>query len=46
LTGIGRAARETAEEKADWNKNFQKLLYAYEQTIQFNSDPASLQVTV
>jgi len=30
LAEIGRAARATAEEKADWKKNFQKLLEAYE----------------
>jgi glycosyltransferase involved in cell wall biosynthesis len=29
LAGIGRAARSTAEEKADWKKNFQKLLDIY-----------------
>lgn len=46
LTGIRRAARVTAEEKADWNKNFQKLLSAYERTIQLNSDPGSLQVAL
>jgi len=28
---IGEAARKTAEEKADWSKNFGKLLEAYEQ---------------
>ncbi len=27
---VGRAARNLAEERADWSKNFQKLLYAYE----------------
>ena len=30
LAEIGRAARATAEEKADWKKNFRKLLEAYE----------------
>jgi len=30
LVKIGRAARAVAEEKADWKKNFQKLLEAYE----------------
>ncbi len=35
LTPIGRAARRSAEERADWKKNFAKLLEAYEQTIQF-----------
>ncbi len=31
---IGEAARKTAEEKADWKKNFGKLLQAYETTIE------------
>ncbi|MGA7192579.1 MAG: glycosyltransferase family 4 protein [Anaerolineales bacterium] len=35
LTPISRAARKSAEERADWKKNFAKLLEAYEQTIQF-----------
>jgi glycosyltransferase involved in cell wall biosynthesis len=30
---IGEAARKTAEEKADWKKNFGKLLEAYEKII-------------
>jgi len=30
---IGRAARKTAEERADWKKNFGKLLGAYEKII-------------
>ena len=30
---IGEAARRTAEEKADWKKNFGKLLEAYERTL-------------
>lgn len=30
LRGVSRAARIVAEERADWNKNFQKLLLAYE----------------
>jgi glycosyltransferase involved in cell wall biosynthesis len=34
---IGRAARATAEEKADWTKNFQKLLAAYEKTLLLGS---------
>lgn len=33
LVKISRAARKTAEEKADWKKNFQKLLEAYRTTI-------------
>ncbi|HUH96495.1 MAG TPA: glycosyltransferase family 4 protein [Anaerolineales bacterium] len=35
LPRIGRAARRSAEERADWKQNFAKLLEAYEQTIQF-----------
>ncbi len=34
LTVIGRAARKSAEERANWKMNFAKLLEAYEQTIQ------------
>jgi len=34
LIPIGRAARRSAEERADWKKNFARLLEAYEQTIQ------------
>jgi glycosyltransferase involved in cell wall biosynthesis len=30
---IGKAARKTAEQKADWQKNFGKLLEAYEKVI-------------
>jgi glycosyltransferase involved in cell wall biosynthesis len=30
---IGEAARQTAEQKADWEKNFGKLLQAYEKVI-------------
>jgi len=30
---IGKAARQTAEERADWKKNFGKLLDAYERVI-------------
>ena len=30
---IGKAARQTAEEKADWSKNFGKLLEAYDNVI-------------
>ena len=30
---IGEAARKTAEERADWKKNFSKLLEAYEKVI-------------
>jgi glycosyltransferase involved in cell wall biosynthesis len=33
LPAIGRAARQTAEEKADWEKNFLKLLEAYDMTL-------------
>jgi glycosyltransferase involved in cell wall biosynthesis len=35
LADIRRAARRSAEERADWKKNFAKLLEAYKQTIQF-----------
>ncbi len=31
---IGEAARKTAEQKADWKKNFGKLLEAYERTVE------------
>lgn len=34
LPKIGRAARRSAQERADWKKNFAKLLEAYEQTLQ------------
>jgi len=34
LAKIGRAARKSAEERADWKKNFAQLLEAYQQTIQ------------
>jgi len=30
---IGQAARKTAEQKADWSKNFGKLLAAYDQVL-------------
>lgn len=30
---IGKAARKTAEERADWKKNFGKLLEAYDQVL-------------
>ena len=33
LAQISRNARVTAEEKADWPRNFEKLLKAYEQTF-------------
>jgi L-malate glycosyltransferase len=33
LTGISEAARHTAEEKADWRKNFGKLLETYEKIL-------------
>ena len=33
LNEISLNARHTAKEKADWNKNFSKLLEAYERTI-------------
>ncbi len=34
LVEIGKNARVVAEERADWKKNFNKLLAAYEQTVQ------------
>ncbi len=36
LAGIGQAARRTAEEKADWKKNFLKLIEAYHKTLFFH----------
>jgi glycosyltransferase involved in cell wall biosynthesis len=33
FSGISRAARTTAEQRADWKKNFGKLLEAYSQTL-------------
>jgi glycosyltransferase involved in cell wall biosynthesis len=38
LPGIGRAARRTAEEKADWKKNFQILLEAYDRILRRKQD--------
>ena len=35
---IGKAARKTAEERADWKSNFGKLLEAYEKVVQSGSD--------
>jgi len=34
LPAVGRAARSVAEARADWRKNSQKLMYAYEQALQ------------
>ncbi len=34
LSGIRRAARKTAEERADWSKNFGVLLNAYDRAVQ------------
>lgn len=34
LPEIGRAARRSAEERADWNRNVRKLFEAYEQAVQ------------
>ncbi len=34
LSAVGRAARETAEHKADWSRNFGVLLTAYQQAVQ------------
>ncbi|MFZ5920626.1 MAG: glycosyltransferase [Chloroflexota bacterium] len=36
LPEIGRRARQTAEEKADWPANARKLMDAYNQTIELN----------
>src|SRR5258706_7432412 len=33
--GIGASARKTAEQKADWSKNFGKLLEAYQATVEY-----------
>ncbi len=33
LAEVGRAARTSAETRADWKKNFAQLLVAYEQTV-------------
>jgi glycosyltransferase involved in cell wall biosynthesis len=32
---VGRAARRSAEMRADWQKNFQRLLEAYQQTLSY-----------
>ena len=40
LAGIGHAARRVAEEKAEWTKNFQKLLDAYKLAVTWHF-PAS-----
>ncbi len=34
LPEIGKNARQVAEERADWQKNFQKLLQAYQSTLE------------
>jgi glycosyltransferase involved in cell wall biosynthesis len=39
LAEIGRAARATAEEKADWKKNFLKLLEAYDLALKVEGLP-------
>ena len=36
LEEFGKSARQVAEEKADWSKNFQKLLGAYEMAVQIH----------
>lgn len=33
LPEVGRAARQVAEQRADWKRNFAQLLHAYEQTV-------------
>ena len=35
---IGKAARKTAEERADWKSNFGKLIEAYEKVVRSGSD--------
>ena len=35
LDQISQAARKTAEERADWKKNFSVLLKAYEEAVQY-----------
>jgi glycosyltransferase involved in cell wall biosynthesis len=37
LRKLGQAARRTAEERADWEKNLAKLLEAYEQTVRLHA---------
>ena len=39
FTKIGESARKTAEEKADWKKNFGKLLEAYDKMIALSGAP-------
>jgi glycosyltransferase involved in cell wall biosynthesis len=39
LARISLAARKTAEERADWSKNFPILLSTYEETIQLKGTP-------
>ncbi len=36
LAGIGAAARRLAEQRADWPRNFQKLLDGYQQALDFH----------
>ncbi len=38
LNGMKQAARRLAEERADWKRNFQRLLHAYELAIQIHRD--------
>jgi glycosyltransferase involved in cell wall biosynthesis len=42
LSRISQAAHHTAEEKADWNKNFQKLLETYQKVCLNNTYSESL----
>jgi len=37
LRKLGQAARLAAEERADWKKNFARLLAAYEQTVRLHA---------
>jgi len=43
LAGVSRVARAVAEERADWNKNFQKLLQAYELALKVNEEEKRMQ---
>jgi len=37
LTALGMAARQLAEQRADWRRNFTKLLEAYQLALQLRS---------
>jgi glycosyltransferase involved in cell wall biosynthesis len=38
LPGFGQRARQTAEKKADWGKNFPILLHSYEETVRLHRE--------